>query len=86
MQRRLLTVVFLGWAVLYSRHGSQWQQVGEAQSSDQCQQIMAAHVTGEAMQEMDGALAGQDADNPLREAAFKREVRNVAGRYRCEQY
>ena len=86
MRQRLVMLVFLGWAVLYSRHGSQWQQVGNADSASQCEQVRSALVAGEASEDMDGALADQPADNPLRQQAFQREMRKVDARYRCEQY
>jgi hypothetical protein len=68
-----------------SRHGSDWQQVGYADSPDQCQQIRSAMVVGEATKDMDAALATQPADNPLRAQAMAREMRSVDARYRCTQ-
>jgi hypothetical protein len=85
MRQRLVLMVFLGWAVLYSRHGSEWQQVGSADSPDQCEQIRTALVSGEATKDMDPALASQPADNPMRAQAMARELRNVDARYRCAQ-
>jgi hypothetical protein len=83
--RRVVVLVFLGWAVLYSRHGGEWEQVGNADSSSQCEQIRTALVAGEATRDMDAALADQPADNPIRVQAMARELRNAGARYRCTQ-
>lgn len=86
MQRRLATMVFLGWAVLYSRHGSQWQQVADTESLDRCEQVRSMLVGSEATREMDDALEMQAPDNPMRMQGFARAARRVAARYRCQEY
>lgn len=81
--RRLLVVLVLGWALLYSRDGD-WEVLHEFPSESSCSRVRTASVEGEIQEEMGSALAGQPADNPMRQEAYRRAQRRVTGRYRCQ--
>jgi hypothetical protein len=82
-RRRTRAVVLFGWALLYARHGTDWQAVERAPNEHTCEQVRAAHVAGDSRIEIGSALADQPADNPLRQQAAARAERRVAPRYRC---
>ena len=83
MRVRAAGLVLLGWALVYSRAGEDWSTVDEFASESTCMQVRSASVERETLEEIGGALAGQPADNPMRQQAYDRAVRRVASRYRC---
>ena len=82
-RRRTLTAVLLGWALFYTRDGTDWRVVEQVESEHTCSQVRAAHVASETRTEIGSALADQPADNPLRQQAVARAERRVGPRYRC---
>lgn len=76
-------LLLLGWVLLYSRHGQNWEVVDEAASEYRCEQVLATRVAEAVEGEIGGALAGQPADNPMRQDAARRAERRVRERYRC---
>jgi len=78
-------IALAGWLLLYSRQGTEWTVRGEYPASHICTQAMTGLVDQETQGEIGGALAGQDADNPLRQDAYRRAARRVQERYRCAQ-
>lgn len=86
MLRHLVRIVaLLGWLLLYSRHGDGWKVVAQAQSEDQCEDLLGAHTAAEVSREIGGALAAQEADNPMRVQAEQRAARRVGERWRCTE-
>lgn len=80
----LRTLALLGWVLFYSHGGREWRPVGEFPYETTCEQVLGAKVSDEAQGEIGGALAGQPADNPMRQDAFRKAERRVRDRYRCE--
>ena len=76
-------MVLLGWALLYSRYGNDWQVMNEFAYSDICNRVMDAKVADAARGEL-GALAQQSADNPMRQEAWSRAEKHARARFRCE--
>jgi hypothetical protein len=76
-------VLLAGWLLLYSRWGDEWQPLDEFTSSSYCAHARTARVHDEALREIGGALAGQSADNPMRQRALARAEGRVQSRYRC---
>ena len=79
------TMLVAGWLLLYSRQGHDWAVMGEYPQPQHCAAAMSGAVDSEAQSEMGGALAGQPADNPLRQDAYRKAARRVQDRFRCEQ-
>jgi hypothetical protein len=82
--RSAATLVLIGWALLYSRHGTGARVVEEFPYRAHCERAMDLHVDRETQREIGGALAVQAPDNPMRKAAYGRAERHVRDRYRCE--
>ena len=80
---RWLKSILLAWVLLYSRHGQSWEPLVDAGSESRCQQVLDARVSEDVQSEIGGALAGQPADNPLRQNAVRSAERRVRERYRC---
>ena len=83
--RQATTLVLLGWALLYSRHGSGSRIVDQFPYESHCDRAMAVNVDRETQVEIGGALANQSADHPMRQAAYARAARHVRDRYRCQR-
>jgi len=82
---RWLMPILLGWVLLYSRHGNSWEPLTDAGSQYRCEQLLDARVAEDVQGEIGGALAGQSADNPMRQDAARRAERHVRDRYRCAE-
>jgi hypothetical protein len=76
-------VLLLVCALMYSRDGRDWEVLDEFSSDSHCMRVRAASVDGEIQQEIGGALANQEVENPMRQQAYGRVSRRVAARYRC---
>lgn len=85
MNRRLVSTMLLGWALFYSRHGTDWRREVELASEGNCERAMDARVNDETLAEIGGALAAQSPDNPMRQEAYRHAERHVRERYRCER-
>ena len=85
MNRRLVSTIILGWALLYSRHGDEWQRQGDFVQEGSCERVLAARVQDDTLAEVGGALAVQSPDNPMRQEAYRHAERHVRERYRCER-
>ena len=85
MASRRLWVVVLGWALLYSRNGNEWRSQGEFAYEGYCERVLEARVRDDTFVEIGGALAGQSADNPMRQDAYRHAEPRVRQRYRCEK-
>jgi hypothetical protein len=70
-------------ALMYSRDGDDWSVLDEFASDSHCMRVRSASVDAETQQEIGGALASQEVDNPMRRLAYGRASRRVAARYRC---
>jgi hypothetical protein len=81
--RILATTVLWGFALVYSRHGNDWEVVGQFEYAKYCEQVMDARVDQETRASIGGALDAQAADNPLRRDAYDRALRHVQARFRC---
>jgi hypothetical protein len=75
-------IVLLGWALLYSRYGNDWQVVNQFDFPDLCTRVLDARVADAARGEL-GALASQSADNPMRQEAWARAEKHARARFRC---
>jgi hypothetical protein len=79
-----ITAALLGWALLYSRHGNDWQVIGQFEFEQHCTRVLDSRVDDETRASIGGALEAQAADNPLRVQAYDRTVRHVRDRFKCE--
>ena len=75
-------IVLLGWALLYSRYGNDWQIMNQFPASDLCTRVMDARVAETAQGEL-GALASQSGDNPMRQEAWARAEKHARAKFRC---
>jgi hypothetical protein len=75
-------MVLLGWALLYSRYGNDWQVTNQFPDPDLCTRVMDARVAETAQGEL-GALASQSGDNPMRQEAWARAEKHARARFRC---
>jgi hypothetical protein len=76
-------MLLLVCALMYSRDGDDWHALDEFDSDSHCMRVRSASVDAETQQEIGGALASQEVDNPMRQQAYGRASRRVAARYRC---
>jgi hypothetical protein len=77
--------LLLTWALVYTRHGTDWKPVEEnLDSSQTCEQLRSARILEETTREIGSALASQPADNPMRVEAWRRAEPRVRARWRCE--
>lgn len=83
MRHRNVRMLLLAWALVYSRDGGDWEVLDEFASESHCMRVRSASVDRETQEAIGSALASQTADNPLRQQAYDRASRRVAGRYRC---
>ena len=83
MRRPAVGMLLLTCALVYSRDGRDWNQLDEFSTSSDCMRVRSASVDAEAQQEIGGALANQEVDNPMRQQAYGRASRRVSERYRC---
>jgi hypothetical protein len=83
MRHSAARMLLLVCALMYSRDGSEWDVLDEFASESHCMRVRAASVEGEVQEEIGGALANQEAENPMRQQAYGRASRRVAARYRC---
>ena len=83
MRHPVVRMLLLVCALMYSRDGSDWSVLDEFDSDAHCMRVRSASVDAETQQEIGGALASQEADNPMRQLAYGRASRRVAARYRC---
>jgi hypothetical protein len=85
MTRRRLSIVVLGWALLYSRNGNEWRSQGWFAYEGYCERVLEARVRDETFVEIGGALAVQSPDNPMRQDAYRHAEPRVRERYRCDK-
>jgi len=78
-----ITAALFGWALLYSRHGNDWQVIGQFEFEQHCTRVLDSRVAEETRTAIGGALEAQAADNPLRVQAYDRAERHVRERFRC---
>ena len=83
MRHPVVRMLLLVCALMYSRDGSDWSVLDEFSTSSDCMRVRSASVDAEAQQEIGGALANQEVDNPMRQQAYGRASRRVSERYRC---
>ena len=83
MRHSAARVLLLVCALMYSRDGDEWDVLDEFDSESHCTRVRAGSIDGEIQQEIGGALASQEVDNPMRQQAAARASRRVAARYRC---
>ena len=83
MRHHAIGLLLVAWALIYSREGNDWSVVDEFGSETTCMRVRSATVDRETQDEIGSALASQPADNPMRQQAYERASRRVAGRYRC---
>lgn len=76
-------MLVLAWALVHSRDGDDWSTVDEYASESTCMRVREASIERDILDEIGGALAGQPADNPMRQQAYGRAARRVTTRYRC---
>ena len=78
-----MRMLLLACALVYSRDGRDWNVLDEFATSSDCMRIRSASVDAETQQEIGGALASLEVENPMRQQAYGRTSRRVAARYRC---
>ena len=83
MRHPAVRMLLLACALVYSRDGRDWNVLDEFATSSDCMRIRSASVDAETQQEIGGALASQEVDNPMRQQAYGRASRRVNARYRC---
>ena len=83
MRHSTARVLLLVCALMYSRDGDEWDVLEEFDSESHCMRVRVGSIAGEIQQEIGGALASQEVDNPMRQQAAARAARRVAARYRC---
>ena len=83
MRHSAARVLLLVCALMYSRDGDEWDVLEEFDSESHCMRVRAGSIDGEIQQEIGGALASLEVDNPMRQHATARASRRVAARYRC---
>ena len=83
MRHPAVRMLLLTCALVYSRDGRDWNLLDEFSTSSDCMRVRSASVDAEAQQEIGGALARQEVDNPMRQQAYGRASRRVSERYRC---